>query len=44
MSCSNFVSQILRQAMVGFADDTDEIHGILIDVAWLWEAYLATTS
>ncbi|GHU36984.1 3-isopropylmalate dehydrogenase [Bacilli bacterium] len=34
--------QILRQEKIGFADDTDKINGIIIDVAWLWEEYLAT--
>jgi len=34
--------QILSEDKVGFGVDDDEVHGIIIDVAWLWEKYLAT--
>jgi len=34
--------QILREEEIGFGDEDDEVHGIIIDVSWLWEAYLAT--
>ncbi|MGX2943580.1 5-methylcytosine restriction system specificity protein McrC [Enterococcus alishanensis] len=34
--------QILNEEHIGFGDEEDEAHGIIIDVAWLWEEYLAT--
>jgi 5-methylcytosine-specific restriction endonuclease McrBC regulatory subunit McrC len=34
--------QILREEKIGFGTEDDEVHGIIIDVAWLWEEYLNT--
>ncbi|MCP0887137.1 3-isopropylmalate dehydrogenase [Ligilactobacillus sp. WILCCON 0076] len=34
--------QILNEQRVGFGIEDDEVHGIIIDVAWLWEEYLNT--
>lgn len=34
--------QILNDDYAGFGNDDEEIHGIIIDVAWLWEEYLHT--
>lgn len=34
--------QILNEEKIGFGDDNEEIYGIIIDVAWLWEEYLVT--
>lgn len=34
--------QILNEEKIGFGHEDDEIHGIIIDVAWLWEEYLNT--
>jgi 5-methylcytosine-specific restriction endonuclease McrBC regulatory subunit McrC len=34
--------QILKEEEIGFGDENNEVHGIIIDVSWLWEAYLAT--
>lgn len=33
--------QILKEEKIGFGSDKFQIHGILIDVAWLWEEYIA---
>ena len=33
--------QILKDEEVGFEDDDTKIHGIIIDISWLWEEYLA---
>ncbi|MDR2660627.1 MAG: McrC family protein [Lactobacillaceae bacterium] len=33
--------QILMEEKIGFGDDDNQINGILIDVAWLWEEYIA---
>lgn len=33
---------ILNEEKIGFGHEDDEIHGIIIDVAWLWEEYLNT--
>lgn len=32
--------QILKEKRVGFGRDARQINGIIIDVAWLWEAYI----
>jgi len=32
--------QILNEDKIGFGREDDEVHGIIIDVAWLWEEYL----
>ena len=34
--------QILKSKKVEFAEDSSEVHGILIDDAWQWEKYLNT--
>ena len=34
--------QILNEEKIGFGNEDDEVHGIIIDVAWLWEEYLNT--
>lgn len=34
--------QILRHEELKYGQGKDEIYGLLFDVAWLWEAYLAT--
>lgn len=34
--------QILNEEKIGFGYEDDEIYGIIIDVAWLWEEYLNT--
>jgi 5-methylcytosine-specific restriction endonuclease McrBC regulatory subunit McrC len=34
--------QILNEDRIGFGEDDEEVHGIIIDVAWLWEEYLDT--
>ena len=33
--------QILKHEKLSFGNDTDKIHGILFDGAWLWENYIA---
>lgn len=33
-------NQILTEEKTGFGDDQDQVHGIIIDVAWLWEEYI----
>lgn len=35
--------QILKREQVGYGNDTDKIHGVLFDGAWLWEEYLNLT-
>ncbi|MBJ8326208.1 5-methylcytosine restriction system specificity protein McrC [Streptococcus pacificus] len=32
--------KILTEEKTGFGDDENQIHGIIIDVAWLWEEYI----
>lgn len=32
--------QILREERIGFGDDDNQINGIIVDVAWLWEEYI----
>lgn len=32
--------QILREERIGFGDNENQVNGILIDVAWLWEEYI----
>lgn len=34
--------QILNEEKIGFGHEYDEIYGIIIDIAWLWEEYLNT--
>ena len=34
--------QILKNEKIAFGNNDNEIHGIIIDVAWLWEEYLNT--
>ena len=34
--------QILNEEKIGFGHEDDEIYGIIIDIAWLWEEYLNT--
>lgn len=34
--------QILRHEELKYGQEEDEVYGILIDAAWLWEEYLAT--
>lgn len=34
--------QILRHEELKYGQDEDEVYGVLIDAAWLWEEYLAT--
>ena len=34
--------QILRHEDIKYGTDTDEIHGVLFDGAWLWEEYVNT--
>lgn len=34
--------QILNEEKTGFGHEDDEIYGIIIDIAWLWEEYLNT--
>ena len=34
--------QILRHEELKYGQEEDEIYGVLIDAAWLWEEYLAT--
>lgn len=34
--------QILNEERIGYGSEDDEVHGILIDIAWLWEEYLNT--
>ncbi|WP_430610392.1 5-methylcytosine restriction system specificity protein McrC [Enterococcus sp. DIV0876] len=34
--------QILNDDYVGFGADEEEIQGVIIDIAWLWEEYLST--
>jgi len=34
--------KILRDEKIDFGKDDNEINGLLIDVAWLWEKYVAT--
>ena len=34
--------QILRHEELKYGQDDDEVNGVLIDAAWLWEEYLAT--
>lgn len=34
--------QILNEEKVGFGNEDDEVNGIVIDMAWLWEEYLNT--
>lgn len=33
-------SQILSEEKSGFGSDKNQIHGIIIDVSWLWEEYI----
>lgn len=32
--------QILNEKKTGFGNDENKVHGIIIDVAWLWEEYI----
>lgn len=32
--------QILREERIGFGDDDNQINGIIVDVAWLWEEFI----
>ncbi|MGC3164680.1 5-methylcytosine restriction system specificity protein McrC, partial [Enterococcus faecium] len=32
--------QILSEEKSGFGSDKNQIHGIIIDVSWLWEDYI----
>lgn len=32
--------QILTRKNVGFGTDSQQVHGIIIDIAWLWEEYI----
>ncbi|MFQ6345805.1 5-methylcytosine restriction system specificity protein McrC, partial [Enterococcus faecium] len=32
--------QILSEEKSGFGSDKNQIHGIIIDVSWLWEEYI----
>lgn len=32
--------QILTEEKIGFGDDENQVNGIVIDVAWLWEEYI----
>lgn len=32
--------QILSEEKAGFGSDSQQVHGIVIDVAWLWEEYI----
>lgn len=32
--------QILSEEKSGFGEDVNEVHGVIIDVAWLWEEYI----
>lgn len=34
--------QILREEKIGYGHNNEEVYGIIIDIAWLWEEYLAT--
>ena len=34
--------QILRHVELKYGQEEDEVYGVLIDAAWLWEEYLAT--
>lgn len=34
--------KILNEEKIGFGTEDDEVHGIIIDAAWLWEEYLNT--
>jgi 5-methylcytosine-specific restriction endonuclease McrBC regulatory subunit McrC len=34
--------QILRHEELKYGQEEDEVYGVLIDAAWLWEEYLAT--
>lgn len=34
--------QILRHNKIKYGEKKDEVYGVLIDAAWLWEEYLAT--
>ena len=37
----NLCLRILRHEKLSYGETSDRIHGILIDVAWLWEEYIA---
>lgn len=37
----NLCLRILRYDKLSYGESRDKIHGILIDVAWLWEEYIA---
>lgn len=32
--------QILSEEKIGFGDDNNQVHGFIINVAWLWEKYI----
>lgn len=32
--------KILHEDETGFGEDSEHVHGVIIDVAWLWEAYI----
>jgi len=38
----NLCIRILRHESVKYGNEKDKIHGILFDMSWLWEEYLAT--
>jgi 5-methylcytosine-specific restriction endonuclease McrBC regulatory subunit McrC len=33
--------RILKEDMIGFDENNDELNGFIIDVSWLWEEYIA---
>ena len=38
----NLCVRILRHESIRYGEDQDKVHGILFDMSWLWEEYLAT--
>lgn len=42
LSLQKLCISIINEKLTSFGDNDDQIHGIIIDVAWLWEEYLDT--
>lgn len=38
----NLCVRILRHESIRYGEEQDKVHGILFDMSWLWEEYLAT--
>ena len=41
-SLQNLCVRILRHESIRYGEEQDKVHGILFDMSWLWEEYLAT--